>query len=414
MISSLPSMSLDDSQHLTSLSFSSGDDGNVIFQEEGDLVTIDGFSGCLYSTALPLLLAKDHSEFQLFLHWIEKYKHLTCYCNASSLKEIEAALVYGSEGIGCFPMESLFLPKEEVKGNEGRKLGEKEGEIEGEKGERTTTAKDNERRKKNDDRLDRLRYFLFLEQLHHERPQEKVNEDHDQEEVQSRERENELKALFDSLSSSFQDDFIAIFHKLNGLPITFRLLNSSLSSFFPSSSSYSSSSYSDELFKFSAKIGGVLSVNQCDEMIKKFQERNPFSGCHGSRSAIIHSSLLYLQLDSLIKAILTLKRTVPSLSMSYSLLIPFVFSDHEVDNVVNDILSFSSVILGGMEAAKEGISFSDLNMNLGVSVETPRACIRADKIAANAAISFLSFDCNALTELMFGLSKDDSYSFMVS
>ena len=43
-------------------------------------------------------------------------------------------------------------------------------------------------------------------------------------------------------------------------------------------------------------------------------------------------------------------------------------------------------------------------------VETPRACLRADEIAPYT--SFLSFGTNDLTQMTYGLSRDDAGRFM--
>jgi pyruvate,orthophosphate dikinase len=50
--------------------------------------------------------------------------------------------------------------------------------------------------------------------------------------------------------------------------------------------------------------------------------------------------------------------------------------------------------------------------HLGVMVETPRACLRADEIASH--VSFLSFGTNDLTQMTYGLSRDDAGRFMSS
>ena len=47
---------------------------------------------------------------------------------------------------------------------------------------------------------------------------------------------------------------------------------------------------------------------------------------------------------------------------------------------------------------------------LGVMVETPRASLRAGDIARHAA--FLSFGTNDLTQMTYGLSRDDAGRFM--
>jgi pyruvate,orthophosphate dikinase len=52
----------------------------------------------------------------------------------------------------------------------------------------------------------------------------------------------------------------------------------------------------------------------------------------------------------------------------------------------------------------------DFAYRLGVMVETPRAALRADEIANHA--SFLSFGTNDLTQMTYGLSRDDAGRFM--
>jgi len=58
-------------------------------------------------------------------------------------------------------------------------------------------------------------------------------------------------------------------------------------------------------------------------------------------------------------------------------------------------------------AVETGCAF---DYRLGVMVETPRACLRAEEIAAHCA--FLSFGTNDLTQMTYGLSRDDAGRFM--
>jgi len=50
--------------------------------------------------------------------------------------------------------------------------------------------------------------------------------------------------------------------------------------------------------------------------------------------------------------------------------------------------------------------------SVGVMIQTPRACLMLDRVARNPSISSVMFDCDALTELMFGMSKADTESLM--
>ncbi len=63
-----------------------------------------------------------------------------------------------------------------------------------------------------------------------------------------------------------------------------------------------------------------------------------------------------------------------------------------------------------MAAAVRVEAEADFTYRLGVMVETPRAALRADEIAHHA--SFMSFGTNDLTQMTYGLSRDDAGRFM--
>ena len=85
-------------------------------------------------------------------------------------------------------------------------------------------------------------------------------------------------------------------------------------------------------------------------------------------------------------------------------------SDHEVDTVMPIIVSACDSV-----CAPQGARFDMkyLDCSVGSAIETPRACIRADRITGAHNNSFLSVGTNELTSLIFGLSKDDAQPFMV-
>ena len=68
---------------------------------------------------------------------------------------------------------------------------------------------------------------------------------------------------------------------------------------------------------------------------------------------------------------------------------------------------FRSANAGATVRAESGTSF---DFRLGVMVETPRAALRAAEIAPYCA--FLSFGTNDLTQMTYGLSRDDAGRFM--
>ena len=66
--------------------------------------------------------------------------------------------------------------------------------------------------------------------------------------------------------------------------------------------------------------------------------------------------------------------------------------------------------LGLLKTLAKVIRGENFDCRLGVMVETPRAALRAGDIASNSA--FLSFGTNDLTQMTYGLSRDDAGRFM--
>jgi len=84
------------------------------------------------------------------------------------------------------------------------------------------------------------------------------------------------------------------------------------------------------------------------------------------------------------------------------IMIPLVSARREVELVKTRIDALAAQV-----RSKSGIPF---DYRLGVMVETPRAALRAGEIAQHAA--FLSFGTNDLTQMTYGLSRDDAGRFM--
>jgi pyruvate,orthophosphate dikinase len=90
-------------------------------------------------------------------------------------------------------------------------------------------------------------------------------------------------------------------------------------------------------------------------------------------------------------------------------MIPLVFSDHEVDEITPSIMRIAHET-----CYAAGHSLNELGIELGAMIEVPRACIRADRIAMANYMSFISFGSNDLTQLTFGMSRDDTQQYLVS
>ena len=83
-------------------------------------------------------------------------------------------------------------------------------------------------------------------------------------------------------------------------------------------------------------------------------------------------------------------------------MIPLVSAFREVELIKARIDAVAAAV-----QAEQGVA---LAYRLGVMVETPRAALRAGDLAASTA--FLSFGTNDLTQMTYGLSRDDAGRFM--
>ena len=84
------------------------------------------------------------------------------------------------------------------------------------------------------------------------------------------------------------------------------------------------------------------------------------------------------------------------------IMIPLVSANREVELVKERVDAIAAAV-----QAETGSSFA---YKLGVMVETPRAALRAKDLAKSSA--FLSFGTNDLTQMTYGLSRDDAGRFM--
>jgi pyruvate,orthophosphate dikinase len=88
-----------------------------------------------------------------------------------------------------------------------------------------------------------------------------------------------------------------------------------------------------------------------------------------------------------------------------------VVTDHEVDLVMPNIVAAASATCA---LSPTSHTLETLEVTVGAVVETPRACIRADRIAEAENVGFLCVDSDSLTQLVFGMARADSHSYMVS
>ncbi|CAN0587373.1 unnamed protein product, partial [Ectocarpus sp. 12 AP-2014] len=129
-------------------------------------------------------------------------------------------------------------------------------------------------------------------------------------------------------------------------------------------------------------------------------EYNPMLGMRGVRLGVTVPEIYDMQARAIFEA--TLEASRDGAPVEPEIMIPLVSAKREVELVKARIDAVAAAV-----RAEQG---RDFLYKLGVMVETPRAALRAGEIAQH--VSFLSFGTNDLTQMTYGLSRDDAGRFM--
>ncbi len=201
----------------------------------------------------------------------------------------------------------------------------------------------------------------------------------------------ERQAALDKLLPMQRADFIEIFEIMRGLPVTIRLLDPPLHEFLPKEA--------DDVRALAEAMG----VPEAAVMARArdLAEVNPMLGMRGVRLGIVMPAIYEMQARAIFEAAIAVNRDARA-PVVPEVMIPLVSAFREVELVKARIDAIAVAVLAEQQAT--------LDYRLGVMVETPRAALRAGDLAASSA--FLSFGTNDLTQMTYGLSRDDAGRFM--
>ncbi|WP_224815285.1 putative PEP-binding protein [Hasllibacter sp. MH4015] len=198
------------------------------------------------------------------------------------------------------------------------------------------------------------------------------------------------QAALDRLLPMQRADFIELFKLMKGQTVTIRLFDPPLHEFLPTDRE-GIRALADAL---------DLPVSRVASRVESLQEYNPMLGLRGVRLGVTIPEIYEMQARAIFEA--TIKVTKKGAPIEPEIMIPLVSAKKEVELVKARVDAIAAEV-----AAKSG---QDFTYRLGVMVETPRAALRAGEIAESSA--FLSFGTNDLTQMTYGLSRDDAGRFM--
>lgn len=198
------------------------------------------------------------------------------------------------------------------------------------------------------------------------------------------------RVVLDQLLPIQRKDFSALFSIMDGRPVCIRLFDMPLHEFLP----FDKSGQRDLALHLD------LPVAEVTERVARLSEYNPMLGMRGIRQGMVVPEIYDMQVRAIFEATLDARRN--GTQIEPEIMIPLISSAREAE--------LMRVRIEAIAAAVQAERDAELTYRLGVMVETPRAALRAQDIAAHA--EFLSFGTNDLTQMAYGLSRDDAGRFM--
>ena len=198
------------------------------------------------------------------------------------------------------------------------------------------------------------------------------------------------RAALDRLLPMQRADFTRLFNIMQGRPVCIRLFDPPLHEFLPTGL--------EDVRELAGALG--LPASEVTRRAQEMSEYNPMLGMRGVRLGITVPEIYDMQAQAIFEA--TLDASAHGDPVVPEIMIPLVSAKREVELV--------KARVDAVAAAVRTERNQDFNYRLGVMVETPRAALRAGDIATHSA--FMSFGTNDLTQMTYGLSRDDAGRFM--
>jgi pyruvate, orthophosphate dikinase len=187
-----------------------------------------------------------------------------------------------------------------------------------------------------------------------------------------------------------EQDFVGILKEMESLPVTIRLLDPPLHEFLPKED--------EEIRDLAGKIG--VNPERLKQVRDNLMEFNPMLGHRGSRLGISFPEIYKVQARAILEAACELQKE--RVKVIPEIMLPLIGERREFEILAADIREVADEVF-----KQYG---TKVHYTIGTMIEVPRACVTADQIAAVA--DFFSFGTNDLTQMTYGLSRDDSVKFL--
>ncbi len=208
------------------------------------------------------------------------------------------------------------------------------------------------------------------------------------------ETDEERQKYLDRLLPFQRKDFEGIFRAMDGCPVIIRLIDPPMHEFLPPREELI-----EEVTQLRCTNADPEELAEKEKMlhvVESLWEANPMMGLRGCRAGIMYKGLTEMQTRAIIEAACNVAKE--GVDVHPEIMIPLTSHINEL-HVEREKLE---------KVAKEVIAEKGVHVDykFGTMIEVPRAAITADEIAKYA--DFFSFGTNDLTQMTFGISRDDA------
>ena len=209
--------------------------------------------------------------------------------------------------------------------------------------------------------------------------------------------ETESQTALAELKAMQVTDFEGLLEAMDGLPVVVRLLDPPLHEFLPSRMEIE-----QEMYRRVPLLLDIAELQTMSAQVEQWEEVNPMMGLRGVRLGLIRPELYRMQVEAALEAVV--RRLQAGGDPKLEIMIPLVADAEELRRmrtmVEEHIKKYS---------ARSGLS---LDVPIGTMIELPRAALIAGELAGVA--DFFSFGTNDLTQMTYGLSRDDAQARFLS
>ncbi|MGQ0569902.1 MAG: pyruvate, phosphate dikinase [Armatimonadota bacterium] len=361
--------------------------------KEGDYISLDGGTGEVFAGQLPAIQPRLGEEKELveLLTWADGARRLGVWANADYPRDAERARDFGAEGIGLCRTEHMFFEEERLPVVRQMILSAAEAQA----------------------LYDRRKDSEGAAAQHPHDKTVRAGAKAAARAVKASAAVRRYESALATLLRLQRRDFEGLFKAMDGLPVIIRLIDPPLHEFLPSYDSLL-----EETSALRARIEtleslprwrprrGQPSLERLRSSLRRkdatlrtvsaMREANPMLGLRGIRLGLTYPAITRMQVRAILEA--ACRVTKKGITAIPEIMIPLIGHANELRETKREFDAVAGAVL-----AREGV---EVPYKFGTMIEIPRACFVAGEIARDA--EFFSFGTNDLTQMIFGISRDDA------